>query len=207
MNLIITIFFIICTNFIGGLSFAKDGMTGTLAGFFFSHTAKRILSDQNVQGTRSQKSQYLFYTAGFCYVKDVVCIGGKYLQGSLKTETRLSSSSSLSSSEINYNGYGVTIGYYGKEISANFSYIFDGKREENDDSQTDDTRATYPAINSTIIDIGYGIKFKKIKVGPMVSFMRFEYEEKSSGSGSAVELSSKESDSFIMPHFAVWIDF
>lgn len=188
-----------------------DGLTGELALFYMNDNGARSLIDNDDEPyTVKTKTNYTFSALGFCYRLDWFCIGLKYLQGSVEQRVSNSSNSSSTTSTETFSGPGLTLGASVNEWVAHASFLVGAQKKITDkvsafgSSASSGTR--YPAKTGTILDLGYGFKVGSVRVGPLLSLLHMDYKKRILD-GQTETLPSKESDDFIMPHFALWMDF
>jgi hypothetical protein len=188
-----------------------DGFTGELALFYMNDSSVRSLTDNNDQPyTLKSKTNYTFTALGFCYRMDWFCIGLKYLQGGIEERTSDSSSSNSLTSTETYSGPGISLGASVNEWVAHATFLIGAEKKITDKLSNGlsgaSTAVKYPAQAASLIDLGYGFKVGNMRVGPLLSVLHMDYKKRISD-GSSETLPAKESDDFIMPHFALWMDF
>lgn len=188
-----------------------QGLTGDLALFYMNDSGERSLTDNNDQPyTLKTKTNYTFTAFGFCYRMDWFCIGLKYLQGSIEERTSDSSSSASLTTTETFSGPGIKLGASVNEWVVHATYLIGAKKRITDKLSngfsSSSTGVTYPAQSATLIDLGYGFKVGSVRVGPLLSVLHMDYKKRTYN-GATETLPSKESDDFIMPHFAIWMDF
>ncbi len=195
-----------------GTVWAADGLTGELGLFYMTDSGVRSLTDNSDQAyTVKTKTNYTFLSLGLCYRLEWFCIGLKYLDGTVEQKTSNSSSGSSGTNTETFSGPGLTLGYSSGEWVAHASMLFGAQKKINDETAdrfggSSSTGTRYPAKSATILDLGYGFKVGNLRLGPLLSILHMEYNQRYSG-GQKETLPSKESDDFIMPHFALWMDF
>ncbi len=188
-----------------------QGMTGEIALFYMNDSGSRSFTDNNDQPyTLKTKTNYTFTALGFCYRMDWFCIGLKYLQGSMEEKTSDSSSSGSLTTTETYSGPGITLGASVNEWVAHATYLIGAQKRITDKVSNGFSSAStgtrYPAQSATLLDLGYGFKVGSVRVGPLLSVLHMDYKKRILN-GATETLPSKESDDFIMPHFAIWMDF
>lgn len=201
-----------CLLFWGLVPFAHaQGLTGEIALFYMNDGGVRSLTDNNDQPyTLKTKTNYTFTALGFCYRMDWFCIGLKYLQGSIEERTSDSSSSASLTTTETYSGPGITLGASVNEWVAHATFLIGAQKRITDKISngfsSSSTGLRYPAQSATLLDLGYGFKVGSVRVGPLLSVLHMDYKKRINN-GATETLPSKESDDFIMPHFALWMDF
>lgn len=198
---------------------ANDRVVGSLGLITFTHTEGIDetgnlglgVEDNSSSILSKHKREYTFLTANLCYVKNDICFGAKYLTGTLKYTMRTSNSSQSGSSNMNYEAFGLSLGFYGDNLFVTASYLIQGKKGlertlASSQGVEATTTSSYGMSGSTSIDIGYGFSFGRLKIGPLLSLVHFEYDKRVDPTGQEETLNPKESDDYIMPHFALWVD-
>jgi hypothetical protein len=194
-----------------GSAAQADGLTGELALFYMNDSGVRSLTDSNDEPyTLKTKTNYTFTALGFCYRMDWFCIGLKYVQGSIEERSSNSNSNSSLTSTETYSGPGISLGASVDEWVAHATFLIGGQKKITDkisnQFSSSSTGTRYPAQTATLLDLGYGFKIGSVRVGPLLSVLHMDYKKRIYN-GATETLPSKESDDFIMPHFAVWMDF
>ncbi len=174
-------------------------LTPSLSLFYFQNATKRDYpSTADTTDRITQKETYTFINLGVCYNLRGLCLGLKYLQGELAT--KVSSPGNPSASTAVFHGPGISLGYSGAEgIVAHASVLLAAKKSIETLSTTFFCKSAY------IIELGYGFKVSSVRVGPLLGIYQFEYNKKEVN-GVSTSLKPKESDKFVMPQLALWID-
>ncbi|WP_141733078.1 hypothetical protein [Oligoflexus tunisiensis] len=188
-----------------------ESLTAEIALFYMNDSGVRSLTDNNDEPyTLKTKTNYTFTALGFCYRMDWFCIGLKYLQGGVETRASNSTSSTSVTSTETFSGPGVTLGASVNEWVAHATFLIGGQKRVNDKVDNGFSSSTtgvkYPASSATLLDLGYGFQVGSVRVGPLLSVLHMDYKKRIYN-GTTESLPSKESDDFIMPHFALWVDF
>lgn len=194
-----------------GPGFAKEKMTFEVAAMHFSLAESRaITNNDGTTYSRKTKTNHTFYGLGFCYVTGIWCFGGKYMAAERKAEVKNSNSQNVARGSLEFSGYGLTLGYQGTRAIAHFTYLLSAEKRLGDtdalDFGTTSTHVRYPAKLAYTLDLGYGFDFQGLRIGPLLRIARFEYDHVVVGS-QKISLRRTEADDFIIPHFALWIDF
>lgn len=159
--------------------------------------------------TRKTKTAHSYYGLGLCYVTGIWCFGAKYLAAERKSEYTASNTRNRSRGTTEMSGYGLTIGYQGGAALAHFTYLIEAEKRLGDTDALDfggSTNTKYPAKLAYSIDLGYGFDVRGMRIGPLLRITHFEYDKIIVGS-QTYSLERTEADDFIIPHFALWIDF
>jgi hypothetical protein len=188
-----------------------QGMTGEIALFYMNDSGVRSLTDNNDEPyTLKSKTNYTFTALGFCYRMDWFCIGLKYLQSSIEEKNSDSRSNASLTTTESYTGPGITLGASVNEWVAHATFMIGAQKRITEKVSTSfsssSTGVRYPAQSATLLDLGYGFKVGSLRVGPLLSVLHMDYKKRIYN-GVTETLPSKESDDFIMPHFALWMDF
>jgi hypothetical protein len=189
----------------------SESLTAEIALFYMNDGGTRSLTDNNDEPyTLKTKTNYTFTALGFCYRLNWFCIGLKYLQGSVETRSSNSNSNTSITTTESYSGPGVTLGASVNEWVAHATFLIGGQKRITDKVDNGFSSAStgvrYPAQSATLLDLGYGFKIGSVRVGPLLSILHMDYKKRIYN-GNTESLPSKESDDFIMPHFALWVDF
>ena len=202
-------FFIICLLSLDDSARAKDGVTLDLSVVFLSTGSK-------VNTTNSeffeQKEQFTFYSLKSCYVYKTFCLGLKYLSGDRDGESQYSESEQKIQTKRSYSGFALTAGYSGDHLIAHYNHYLNMNRDvrtqtafQGQNSGFSDV-ISYPATSAYSLDLGYGFKVKQMRIGPQFSISHFTYSKRVSSSGET-ELEVQESEDFVLPFIALWLDF
>lgn len=186
-------------------------LTGELGLFYMNDNTVRSLTDTNGDPyTLKTKTTYTFTALGFCYRIDWICVGLKYLQGTIEERSSDSSSSVSWTTTETFTGPGLTLGASVDEWVIHGTYLISAQKKIGDKvsngSSSTSTGVRYPAKSATVIDLGYGFKVGSVRIGPLLSILHMDYKKRIYN-GVTETLPAKESDDFIMPHFALWMDF
>lgn len=191
---------------------AASAMTADFAAFYMNDQSSRSLVDSQERSySLTTKTSYTFTALGLCYRYEVFCFGIKYLDGSVELESSNSSDGSTSVNIENFHGPGLTLGYSGAELIVHLTWLISAEKKLTDRTSSRagsslETSQRFPAKAPRVIDLGYGFKLGSVRVGPLLSILHMEYTNKIAD-GQTQALAQKESDDFIMPHFALWLDF
>lgn len=194
-------------SFLSGNAFATDGLAVNLGLFYFSHTSGAHEGQNDVEETDTTT----FYTLGACYrFTGGFCGGLKYTAGEAKTESETSTNgvSATSTEKTNtWNGIGASIGYAGQEFSVIGTYFIDPKRTDKNSSVSSSTTEVYSGGMAYQIDLGWGFKVKSFQIGPMLSIVHFDYKKYKADGADEVDLDATLKDDFMIPAFAMWLNF
>ena len=200
------------TSLAASPALAAGVLTGELGLFYMNDSSVRSFADVNDQPyTQKTKTNYTFSSLGICYRLDWFCVGLKYLQGSIEENSSDSRTGASAVATETFSGPGLTLGYSNMEWVVHGTYLIGAQKKlsnklSNSSGASTSSGERYPAKVATIIDVGYGFKVGSLRIGPLLSVLHMDYKERYVN-GSKESLSSKESDDFIMPHFALWMDF
>ncbi len=185
------------------LSFASplsaQTLTPSLSALYFKEGTRRAVENTTdpSDSTREQNS-YTFLSLGVCYRLDSICLGLKYLQGEI--ETKVASNSRSDTSKASFTAPGLTVGYSGTEgFVAHATWLISAKKTLINES------TTYFAKSAWVAELGYGFSLNSVRIGPLFGIYSFEWREKELA-GNRVNLSPSETDDFILPQLALWVD-
>ncbi|MFW7380795.1 MAG: hypothetical protein ACOH5I_18415 [Oligoflexus sp.] len=196
--------------FLASPGLAQNKMMFELSAMHFNLSESRAATaGDGSTYTRKTKTAHTYYGLGFCYVTSIWCFGAKYLAAERKSDYSASNTQTKLRGTLEMSGYGLTIGYQGGAALAHFTYLIEAEKRLGDTDALDfggSTSTKYPAKLAYSLDLGYGFDFRGLRIGPLLRITHFEYDKIIVGS-QTYSLERTEADDFIIPHFALWVDF
>lgn len=190
--------------FIGTLTVNQYGMaasevfTGSLGLFYFTESS----TSENDRGTEVEaETNYQFVDVGFCYTLNQVCIGAKYLDATV-TSSQTTSSYSVSAKRT-YSGPGIKLGLSIDSLILHYTHFIEPEVKDETEGSTFSAR-TYKVREASAIDVGFGMKVNKVRLGIFFQILDFKIESYQDSSGEDIEVDLESH--FTAPYLAVWAD-
>lgn len=187
---------------------AGDKATGSIAVFKFIQETENADPEAGYSSLK-QKQDYQFIDVGFCYTMGSICLGAKYLDATIASETTVvfngSSTPSTSESETKLGGIGLKLGLSHEAFIAHYSFMLQKNMSVSNVQTFSTSTVEYNVDSASVIDVGYGFKVNKLRFGPMFSVIDYAVDSYTDSSNNTVEVDLKMN--YLAPYFALWIDF
>lgn len=187
---------------------AGDKITFSVAAFKFIEGVE-VPDDNNSSLDSVETTQdYQFIDVGVCYNMSFFCLGLKYIDSTITHETTYHWSNGATSqitTDREFGGLGLKIGFTGDNLIAHGSYLIDPTLNETTQIGFASNTHTYNVTQAVIFDVGYGFKMKSLRIGPMLSLITFDVDKYNQENGTEVE--AEFTYSWTAPYFALWMDF
>lgn len=206
------IFFVFLMSFWAGSIFAAPAKIHImLSGSYFSlsNEGNSAADDGTSGGSRDVTKEYSYTSFAMCYEINGFCFGVNDIENVLSETTQDSTASAANNTTTTtWAGTGLMFGYFmTPAFYFNGSYFIENSRSIAIEQNAVTHTTVYNGGNAWSVDIGYLFDFKKLRFGPQVSWIHFDFKRAQADAAASEPLGHTEVDSQIIPEFALGVTF